>query len=196
MPSSQRCALGRSACYTSYRLRYSIPMRDGHMSRIIVLKPSNSTMTAEQAAGLPVLVMFHGGGECVSYPESEIPVLRRLVTKFNMICVAPCFVPPRSRTSIPSQHQRRLGHAPVCRIRIKFGLHCRLVSSTPRRPQSWVQCGRQLRWRELRRLPRPPRPRQQPPATSHQPLPLCVNVHAPQARARQIPALLPLLGTE
>ena len=65
-----------------------IPMRDGYMSRIIVLKLSNSTMTAEQAAGLPVHVMFCGAGHYVSHPESAVPLLCQLVPKYKIIRVA------------------------------------------------------------------------------------------------------------
>lgn len=35
--------------------------------------------------------MFHGGVHCVGCPESEIPLLRELVAKYNMICIAPCY---------------------------------------------------------------------------------------------------------
>ena len=64
-------------------------MRDGHQSRIIVLQPAPPKST-DNAAGLPLLLMFHGGGHCVGHPESEIPLLR-LVTTYDIISIAPSY---------------------------------------------------------------------------------------------------------
>jgi acetyl esterase/lipase len=66
-------------------------MRDGYMSRVIILEPLTPNPTAEPATGLPVLLVFHGGGHCVGHPESEVPLLRLLVTQYNIICIAPCY---------------------------------------------------------------------------------------------------------
>src|SRR3954451_19111024 len=70
---------------------HHIPMRDGYMSRVVIVEPSTPNLTAKPDSGLPVFVMFHGGGHCVSYPEWEVPLLRLLVTRYNMICIAPCY---------------------------------------------------------------------------------------------------------
>jgi acetyl esterase/lipase len=70
---------------------HHIPMRDGYMSRVIILEPSTPNLTAKPGSGLPVLLMFHGGGHCVGHPEREVPLLRLLVARYNMICIAPCY---------------------------------------------------------------------------------------------------------
>lgn len=66
-------------------------MRDGYMSRVITLEPSIPNLIAKPGDGLPVLLMFHGGGHCVGYPEWEVPLLRLLVARYNMICIAPSY---------------------------------------------------------------------------------------------------------
>ena len=60
-------------------------------SRAIILEPSTPNLTAKPGGGLPVLLMFHGGGHCVGYPEWEVPLLRLLVARYNMICIAPSY---------------------------------------------------------------------------------------------------------
>ena len=66
-------------------------MRDGYMSRVIILEPSTPNLTAKPGSGLPVLLMFHGGGHCVGHPEWEVSLLRLLVARYDMICIAPCY---------------------------------------------------------------------------------------------------------
>jgi acetyl esterase/lipase len=35
--------------------------------------------------------MFHGGGHCVGHPEYEVPLLRLLVTAYDIMCIAPSY---------------------------------------------------------------------------------------------------------
>jgi acetyl esterase/lipase len=70
---------------------HHIPMRDGYMSRVLILEPCTPNLAGKPGGGLPVLLMFHGGGHCVGYPEWEVPLLRLLVVRYNMICIAPSY---------------------------------------------------------------------------------------------------------
>lgn len=65
---------------------HNIPMRDGHENRALIAKPS---ILPEQ--GCPMIVLYHGGGSCIGYPEMELELARRLVNTFSAICILPSY---------------------------------------------------------------------------------------------------------
>lgn len=65
---------------------HNVPMRDGHENRALVVKSS-----APSNKSCPVIVLYHGGGSCIGYPEMELELARRLVQTFSAICVLPSY---------------------------------------------------------------------------------------------------------
>lgn len=51
----------------------------------------NGSNENENDEGWPVIVIFHGGGHTVGNPESELPLARLLIQKFNAVVVLPCY---------------------------------------------------------------------------------------------------------
>lgn len=60
-------------------------------NRVLVCYPKNLSSQAGEnegeSANYPIIVMFHGGGHCLGSPESEVPLARLLVQKFNAVTV-------------------------------------------------------------------------------------------------------------
>jgi acetyl esterase/lipase len=60
-----------------------IPLTTGFTSRTLVCRPTNP----EQKG--PVIILFHGGGGCLGFPELELPLARELVLAHGATAVLP-----------------------------------------------------------------------------------------------------------
>lgn len=65
---------------------HNIIMRDGYVNRAIIVKPS-----PRPEGGCPIIVIYHGGGHCVGYPEMELELARRVVQEFSAVCILPSY---------------------------------------------------------------------------------------------------------
>jgi acetyl esterase/lipase len=61
----------------------SYTTRDGHANRAILYQPSKPP-----PKGSPLIIMYHGGGYCVGFPEGEEQTCRNLVTTFGAVCLS------------------------------------------------------------------------------------------------------------
>ncbi|KAL6700279.1 alpha/beta-hydrolase [Trichoderma pleuroticola] len=65
---------------------YDIPIDDTFSSRTIVCQPAISSTVPS-----PIVIIIHGGGHCVGYPELELATARELVLAHNAICILPSY---------------------------------------------------------------------------------------------------------
>ena len=79
----QTFAANRPASLTETE-RY-IPVCDGWLSHTIVCHRSTQPCPA------PLIVLFFGGGHCIGYPETEIPLARALVLALDAVVVCPSY---------------------------------------------------------------------------------------------------------
>ncbi|KAJ3043805.1 hypothetical protein HDV00_004213 [Rhizophlyctis rosea] len=63
---------------------HTIPLGKGITSRIIVCH-----LTALDDKPSPLIVLFHGGGHCIAFPETELDVARALATAHNATVICP-----------------------------------------------------------------------------------------------------------
>ena len=70
----------------------TIPSHNGYPLRTLIFRP-NPMRPSDQipSDGLPIIVDFHGGGNCVGYPETQVPLGRLLVRQFGCIWIAPSY---------------------------------------------------------------------------------------------------------
>ncbi len=64
---------------------HTITLDTGFSSRTVVCQPS------APATSCPIIVLFHGGGYCLAFPETEIELARELVKAHSAIVVCPSF---------------------------------------------------------------------------------------------------------
>jgi acetyl esterase/lipase len=62
---------------------HTIPLDTGFPSRTLVCQPS------EPSTSCPVIVLFHGGGYCLAFPETEVELARELVKAHSAVVVCP-----------------------------------------------------------------------------------------------------------
>ncbi|KAH7143522.1 Alpha/Beta hydrolase protein [Dactylonectria macrodidyma] len=62
---------------------HTLPLDTGFQSRTIVCQPSAPSTPC------PVIVLFHGGGYCLAFPETEIELARELVKAHSAVVVCP-----------------------------------------------------------------------------------------------------------
>ncbi|KAM5361671.1 hypothetical protein ACJZ2D_012948 [Fusarium nematophilum] len=62
---------------------HTIPLTTGFHSRTLVFQPSTPSNSS------PVIVLFHGGGYCLAFPETEVELARELVKTHSAIVVCP-----------------------------------------------------------------------------------------------------------
>ena len=63
----------------------TVLLATGFESRIIICSPSN----VEPDASSPVIVLFHGGGYCLGFPELELELARKVVIAHNATVICP-----------------------------------------------------------------------------------------------------------
>ncbi|KAH8653870.1 Alpha/Beta hydrolase protein [Xylariales sp. PMI_506] len=66
---------------------YHIPMRESTICRLIVCHKSVDLLPPS----CPLVVLFHGGGHCVGYPELELDLARRLAFDSNAVVTLPTY---------------------------------------------------------------------------------------------------------
>lgn len=71
----------------------STPIKpDGGKIRVLLCYPKAwDTPAATSPGASPVIILFHGGGQTVGNPESELPLARLLVQKFGAVVVMPAY---------------------------------------------------------------------------------------------------------
>ncbi|KAF2663534.1 alpha/beta-hydrolase [Microthyrium microscopicum] len=62
-----------------------IPVDDSFQSRVIICQP------IESSGPTPLVVLYHGGGHCLGFPEFELDLARQLVTKLSVTVVLPSY---------------------------------------------------------------------------------------------------------
>lgn len=65
---------------------YEIPVDDTFSSRTIVCQTATSSTVPS-----PIVILIHGGGHCVGYPEMELTTARELVLAYNATCILPSY---------------------------------------------------------------------------------------------------------
>ncbi|KAL7821825.1 Alpha/Beta hydrolase protein [Trichoderma gracile] len=65
---------------------YEIPVDDTFSSRTIVCHSATPSTTPS-----PIVILIHGGGHCVGYPEMELTTARELVLAHNATCILPSY---------------------------------------------------------------------------------------------------------
>ncbi|KAL7959000.1 alpha/beta-hydrolase [Trichoderma compactum] len=65
---------------------YDIPVNDTFSSRTIVCQSAISSTVSS-----PIVILVHGGGHCVGYPELELAAARELVFAHNATCILPSY---------------------------------------------------------------------------------------------------------
>ncbi|OPB43534.1 Arylacetamide deacetylase [Trichoderma guizhouense] len=65
---------------------YDIPIDDTFSSRIVVCQSAISSTIPS-----PIVILVHGGGHCVGYPELELATALELVLAHNAICILPSY---------------------------------------------------------------------------------------------------------
>ncbi|KAJ3045143.1 hypothetical protein HDV00_011869 [Rhizophlyctis rosea] len=85
LPAMQTyCASTKPANITE--TEHTISLGDGISSRLVVCHPA--TQSPEPS---PLIVLFHGGGFCVGFPELEFSTARAIVTAHNATVVLPSY---------------------------------------------------------------------------------------------------------
>lgn len=69
-------------------------LKDGHSLRIVIAKS-----TTPSPNGSPIIILYHGGGDCIGSPDMEAPHARTRQSLLGNLCFAQ--LPPRPRTHLP-----------------------------------------------------------------------------------------------
>ncbi|EHK19920.1 uncharacterized protein TRIVIDRAFT_68116 [Trichoderma virens Gv29-8] len=85
LPSAQRM-LAASRPTNIVEREYNIPVDDTFSSRTIVCQSALSNTIPS-----PIVILIHGGGHCVGYPEMELTTARELVLAHNATCILPSY---------------------------------------------------------------------------------------------------------
>ncbi|KAL7914492.1 alpha/beta-hydrolase [Trichoderma velutinum] len=85
LPSAQQM-LAASRPTNIVESEYDIPIDDTFSSRTIVCRSAISS-----AVPSPIVILIHGGGHCVGYPEMELATARELVLAHNATCILPSY---------------------------------------------------------------------------------------------------------
>ncbi|PNP45939.1 hypothetical protein THARTR1_10881 [Trichoderma harzianum] len=85
LPSAQQ-TLAASRPTNIVEREYDIPIDDTFSSRTIVCQPAISSTVPS-----PIVILVHGGGHCVGYPELELATARELVLAHNATCILPSY---------------------------------------------------------------------------------------------------------
>lgn len=64
-----------------------ISLRDGYQSRLVVCHQTN----APPSGKAPLVLLFHGGGFCLGWPEFELPLARELALKLSAVVICPAY---------------------------------------------------------------------------------------------------------
>jgi len=72
---------GVNTTHSSYRTR------DGHENRLLIFRPSNSTIDDK----LPCIIHLHGGGGAIGSPESTAPFCQELALQQGAVVIAPAY---------------------------------------------------------------------------------------------------------
>ncbi len=64
---------------------HTIALNTGFSSRTLICQPFEPTSSC------PIIVLFHGGGYCLAFPETEVELARELVKAHSAIVVCPSF---------------------------------------------------------------------------------------------------------
>ncbi|KAF4426581.1 hypothetical protein F53441_14117 [Fusarium austroafricanum] len=64
---------------------HTIPLDTGFHSRTLICQPSVPSTSC------PIIVLFHGGGYCLAFPEIEVELARELVKAHSAVVVCPSF---------------------------------------------------------------------------------------------------------
>ncbi|KAL7942076.1 alpha/beta-hydrolase [Trichoderma barbatum] len=85
LPSAQQM-LAASRPTNIVEREYNIPIDDTYSSRTIVCQSAISSSVPS-----PIVILIHGGGHCVGYPEMELTTARELVLAYNATCILPSY---------------------------------------------------------------------------------------------------------
>jgi acetyl esterase/lipase len=85
LPSTQQM-LAASRPTSIVEKEYDIPIDDTFSSRTIVCQSAMSSTVPS-----PIVILIHGGGHCVGYPEMELTTARELVLAYNATCILPSY---------------------------------------------------------------------------------------------------------
>lgn len=85
LPNAQQI-LAASRPTTIVEREYDIPIDDTFSSRTIVCHSAISSTVPS-----PIVILVHGGGHCVGYPEMELATARELVLEYNATCILPSY---------------------------------------------------------------------------------------------------------
>ncbi|PTB37951.1 hypothetical protein M441DRAFT_91621 [Trichoderma asperellum CBS 433.97] len=96
LPNTQKL-LAASRPTTIVEKEYDIPVDDTFSSRTIICQPAISGTVPS-----PIVILIHGGGHCVGYPEMELATARELVLAFNATCIYRPTTLRRSTLSLPT----------------------------------------------------------------------------------------------
>lgn len=85
LPNAQQ-TLAASRPIAIVEKEYDIPINATFSSRTIVCQSAISTTVPS-----PIVILIHGGGHCVGYPEMELTTARELVLAYNATCIFPSY---------------------------------------------------------------------------------------------------------
>ncbi|KAL9474324.1 hypothetical protein ACSS6W_008704 [Trichoderma asperelloides] len=85
LPNTQKL-LAASRPTTIIEKEYDIPVDYTFSSRTIICQPAIFSTVP-----FPIVIIIHGGGHCVGYPEMELATARELVLAFNATCILPSY---------------------------------------------------------------------------------------------------------
>lgn len=85
LPMAQKM-LAASRPQTIVERECEIPVDDTFSSRTIVCHAATPSTTPS-----PIVILVHGGGHCVGYPEMELTTARELVLAHNATCILPSY---------------------------------------------------------------------------------------------------------
>ncbi|KAB5526483.1 Alpha/Beta hydrolase protein [Coniochaeta sp. 2T2.1] len=81
-------ALAASRPSSVIETEHTVLLSTGFRSRVLVC---SRTGTATATAKAPVILLFHGGGGCLGFPELELPLARRLAADLDAVVVLPSY---------------------------------------------------------------------------------------------------------
>ncbi|ETS07071.1 alpha/beta-hydrolase [Trichoderma reesei RUT C-30] len=85
LPMAQKM-LAASRTQNIVEREHEVPVDDTYSSRTIVCHSATPSTTPS-----PIVILVHGGGHCVGYPEMELTTARELVLAHNATCVLPSY---------------------------------------------------------------------------------------------------------